>query len=86
MKKKRMEKYVVDFLRVNETATTTQIYEYIKSQIKSRRNGDLTKQELSGNLSKWCVKVEDVMLRDDLSNHKRKVNLWKLRDEDEENL
>tara|TARA_R110000824_G_scaffold63125_2_gene166340 strand:- start:623 stop:880 length:258 start_codon:yes stop_codon:yes gene_type:complete len=82
MKKKRMGKFVVDFLRVNETATTTQIYEYIKSQIKSRRNGDLTKQELSGNLSKWCVKVEDIMLRDDLSNHKRKVNLWKLKDEE----
>lgn len=77
-----MGKFVVDFLRVNETATTTQIYEYIKSQIKSRRNGDLTKQELSGNLSKWCVKVEDIMLRDDLSNHKRKVNLWKLKDEE----
>ena len=81
-----MEKFVVDFLRVNETATTTQMYEYIKSQIKSRRNGDLTKQELSGNLSKWCVKVEDVMFRDELSNHRRKAILWKLRDEYEEDV
>ena len=81
-----MGKFVVDFLRVNETATTTQIYEYIKSQVRSRRNGDLTKQELSGNLSKWCVKVDYTILRDEVSNHKRKVNLWKLRDDYEENL
>ena len=81
-----MEKYVVDYMRDNGKVTTTQIYEHIKGQIKSRRNGDLTKQELSGNLSKWCIKVTDTIVRDEQSNHRRTVALWRLRNEYEENL
>ena len=81
MKKPRLEKMVIDFLRVNDVATTSQIYDYIKSQVRSTRSGDCTKQELSGNLSKWSVKVDDAFVRDSLSNRKRKVILWKLRDD-----
>ena len=81
MKKSRLEKIVVDFLRVNETATTSQIYDYVKSQTRSTRSGDCTKQELGNNLRKWCVKVEDTVEKNLTTQTTRKVNLWKLRDD-----
>ena len=81
MKKRRLEKMVVDFLRVNETATTSQIYDYVKSQTRSTRSGDCTKQELGNNLRKWCVKVEDTVEKNPTTQTIRKVNLWKLRDD-----
>jgi hypothetical protein len=81
MKKRRLEKMVIDFLRVNETATTSQIYDYIKSQIRSTRSGDCTKQELGNNLRKWCVKTDNIVEENETTQTKRKVVLWKLRDE-----
>ena len=72
---------VIDFLRVNDVATTSQIFDYVKGQITSRRNADYTKQELGNNLIKWCVKVDMTDERHMTSQHKRKVVLWKLRDD-----
>tara|TARA_R110002020_G_scaffold454851_1_gene670826 strand:+ start:107 stop:364 length:258 start_codon:yes stop_codon:yes gene_type:complete len=80
-KMKRLEKMVIDFLRVNDVATTSQIFDYVKSQITARRNADYTKQELGNNLIKWCVKVDMTDEWHRTSQHKRKVLLWKLRDE-----
>lgn len=80
MKKPRLEKMVVEFLTVNETGTTTEIYDYIKSQVRSTRGGDCTKQELGNNLRKWCIKVDHVIENNPTMLYKRKVAVWKLRD------
>jgi len=80
-KMKRLEKMVIDFLRVNDVATTSQIFDYVKSQITARRNADYTKQELGNNLIKWCIKVDMTDERHITNGNKRKVVVWKLRDD-----
>ena len=68
----RIQKHVIDFFRANETATTSQVAEYINSRGSTRGGLSVSIQEIGGHLRKWCNKS---------NTGPRKISIWTLKEE-----